>query len=118
MRNNKKGSAQVGLVLSIIVASFIIFTSYTFKQYLASQQEIAKDKNLVSEYVLNSLSEAYLVSWEDLKDKKVDINGRDLFVKYEKGEKTEYNTDTLKVTFDIEKKSYSYQLERSGYNAK
>lgn len=118
MKNNKKGIAQVGLVLSIIIASFIIFSAYTFNQYLANQSQIAKDKKLVSEYVLNTLSEAYLVGWNDLKDEKVELNGREVSVSYAKGNKTKYHTDTLKVTFHVEGKSYIYEVERSDYNVK
>lgn len=115
--NNKKGSSQVGLIFSIMIAVIIVFSAYSFKDYLYVQQKQIVDSNELSEYIMNKLSDTYVSSWNNLKEEEESIG--DIYVKtsYTKVNKSSYGTHIMEVVFNVNnKEKYIFKVERSDYN--
>lgn len=114
--DNKRGSSYIGLVATLFVAIALVVIVSNFSVYISSHKDKVYRHNDLSEEVLSKLAEVNNAdSWETLTNESVITDYGAMIISYDFKGVTEFETNKLNVTFELNEELETYSLERSVY---
>lgn len=111
---NNKGVAVLEIITTIAIFAVLVIMVSSFKTYIANHEaEIIKETTFYA-HIDTELTNLYSEEW-DYQDKIIETKTGPIEMAIENLGRTEYNTNSIEVTFKQGELEKTYKLERSEY---